>query len=73
MATWDFLDIGHEEVGSLTNRGNVVIKRVQYVKMSDTTRDLQEQVAYLHDRTLNKEKVYEDLQEKYRHVYSSYE
>ena len=41
--------------------------------MSDTTRDLQEQVAYLHDIALHNEKAYEDLQEKYRHVYSSYD
>ena len=41
--------------------------------MLDTTRDLQEQVAYMHDVALSKEKIYKDLQEKYRHVYSTYE
>ena len=41
--------------------------------MFDTTKGLQEQVAYMHDVALSKEKIYEDLQEKYRHVYFSYE
>ena len=41
--------------------------------MWDTIRDLQEQVAYMHDVALSREKMYEDLQEKYKHVYSSYE
>ena len=73
LTTWNFSDIGDEEVGGSGARGNVVIKRVQEAKMSDTTRDLQDQVAYLHDIALHKEKAYEDLQEKYRHVYSAYE
>ena len=30
-------------------------------------------MAYLHDLALNKEKIYENLDEKYRHVYSTYE
>ena len=73
LATSDFSTIGHEDVGGLNTRGNVVIKRVQDVKMLENTRDLQEKVAYLHDVALNKEKIRENLQEKYRHVYSTYE
>ena len=45
LATWDFSAIGHNDVGGSTTRGNVVIKRVEDVKILDTTRDLQEQVA----------------------------
>ena len=41
--------------------------------MLDATKDLQKQVAYMHDIALHKEKAYEDLQEKYRHVFAAYE
>ena len=57
LATWDFLAIGSDGEGCSTARGNVVIKRVQDVKIPDTTRDLQEQVAYMHDVALSKEKI----------------
>ena len=60
-------------MGSSSERGNVVIKRVQDAKMLDITRNLQEQGAYLHDIARHKEKAYESLEEKYKHVYSSYE
>ena len=39
LSTWDFLTIGHDDVGGSIAKGNVVIKRVKDVKMSDTTRD----------------------------------
>ena len=61
LATWDFSAIGHEDVGGSIARGNVVIKRIQDAKMSDTTKDLQEKVVYLHDLALNKENIYENL------------
>ena len=40
LATWDLLAIGLEDVGSSTSRGNVVIKRIQDAKMSNTMKDL---------------------------------
>ena len=68
LATWDFSTIGHEDVSGSIAKGNVVIKRIQDAKISSTNEGLQEQVEYLHDLALNKEKIYKNLQEKYRHV-----
>ena len=69
----NFSNIGEEEVGGSSARSNIVIKRVQEAKMLDATNNLQEQVSYMHDISLHKEKAYEDLQEKYRHVFATYE
>ena len=36
-------------------------------------KNLQEQVAYLHDVALNKEKIHERLHEQYKHIFATYE
>lgn len=61
LARWDFASVRKEGESSSGGEGHVIIQRVADAKLSDTTRNLKEQVSYVHDVALNKEKRYENI------------
>lgn len=76
LATWLFCasnsrkEIVDENTGV---SGNIVLQRVEDVKLYESIGNLKERFSSVHDVANGKENKYEELQEKYRHTFVTYE